>query len=117
MKPFWKPLTKNAPAHEQLATAAQSNNMSLVKVPPGTVYREGVVWDLSKPWHGRELQSYNIRRSAWSKSTVVNLFVPISGASQRLCAFTVHLDLALSDEDAKQAAEVYMMALNMRREE
>lgn len=104
-------------AGNKVADAVGANSNSLVKVPPGTVYREGIVWPIEKEWHGRELTAYTIRRSKWTKTLQINLYVALNSEPRNLFAFQVHADPSCTDEEAKQQAEVWMTVLNLHRKE
>jgi len=104
-------------ATNKVADAVGANNNSLVQIPPGTVYRDGLVWPVDKEWHGRELTEYTIRRSQWTKTLQINLYVALSSEPGNLCAFQVHADPSCTDEEARQQAQVWMMVLNMHRKE
>jgi hypothetical protein len=97
---------------------------SLVRAPSGTVYREGALWDVQKEWRGQELARYTARHSTWWNSTRISLY---AAEVKDIALFHVCIDGngngsgsddgKLTEEETKQMAEVYMMALNLRRVE
>ena len=103
-------------AAAQAGSAIEKNNGSLTAVPPGTVRREGSVWDVGAPWHGRELTGYMVRKSLWSKDTLVS-FYWTDGRQIQHNVFTLHLDLKLPPPEVARAASTYMMLLNLARQQ
>ena len=102
----------------KLAEALADNGNSLVRRAPGVVYRinNTIPWDMSLEWHGRELAGYMERGSLWTKTQRVT-FYGLSPTARHIHEFYVLLDNALTKEEVAQAAETYMMALNLRRVE
>jgi hypothetical protein len=90
---------------------------SLVRVPSGTVFMSNgaIPWDMQREWRGRELEQYTARHSTWGDTTRIALHVALSSELQSIPMFYVSVDGRLTEEETKQMAEVYMMALNLRR--
>jgi hypothetical protein len=75
-------------------------------------------WDMSKEWRGRELTSYVVKKSNWTKGYSIMYYIETpSGNPCRLHTFTLWLEDSVTPEEAEGAALSYMMALNMRRVE
>ena len=106
---------------DQMAAAAAGNDNSLVPKLQGRLVRTstGVAdWDISKEWYGRELTEYAIRKSNWTKGYIVQFFfATVGGHPPRIHEFSLWLNDTHTREEVEQAAQVYMMTLNMRRVE
>lgn len=98
------------------ATEIAKGQGSLTAVPTGTVKHLGVEWDVTLPWHGRELTTYAVRRSLWSKDTVVSMQW-LDREHRTHAEFTLHLDAKLPMADVYRAADTYLMILNLARTE
>lgn len=106
---------------DQMAAAAAMNGNSLVPLLQGKLIRAtagGVEWDMSKEWYGRELTQYVVRKTNWTKGyTVQFFFATVDGQPARIHEFTLWLDEKHTRDEVEQAAQTYMLALNVRRVE
>jgi hypothetical protein len=111
-KPKYRPISDVA---EELAKTAGS----LTHAVSGTVWRASSIksWDMQNEWHGQELVCYTVRHSTWGDSTRIALYDTRTPSMLTVPAFYVHIDGKLTEEETAQMAEVYMMALNLRRVE
>jgi len=110
-KPKFRPISDLAEA--ELA----KTEGSLVRAPSGTVYMNGSgrVWDMQRAWRGRELEHYTARHSTWGNTTRIALHIALISEIGHVPLFYVSIEGKLTEEETKQMAEVYMMALNLRR--
>lgn len=106
-------------ATTELAAALAQNGNSLTAKQKGAVYRSGdlVAWDMRREWHGRELTSFTVRESLWSRAKRVTFYYPVQNGTERSAGFFIEMDLLTTDEETTMLAEAYMMALNLRRTE
>lgn len=112
-RPTFKPPTEVA------AAALAKTNGSLTGVPNGRLIRvssSDVDWDVSRPWTGREIQGWKVRKSLWNKMLTVSFYVALTSTPQGLAVFTLSLTPPLTDEEIELAANTYMTLLNMARE-
>ncbi len=102
-------------AEEELA----KTDGSLIRAPSGTVFMNGSgrMWDMQRAWQGRELEHYTARHSTWGNTTRIALHIALTSETGHVPLFYVSIDGKLTEEETEQMAEVYMMALNLRRQE
>ena len=108
-------------AADQMSVEVGGNGNSLTPRVHGRVVRVSSSeqdWDMSKEWRGRELTSYVVKKSNWTKGYSIMYYIETpSGNPCRLHTFTLWLEDSVTPEEAEGAALSYMMALNMRRVE
>lgn len=108
------PRSKKPPsAAEQLAEIVE-NNGSLTSLAPGTLFKGDTKWDMSAPWKGEALVCFDCLSTLWSKSWAVRFYDTRMKASP---VFVLHLSGMLDKQQVEQQAEIWLMALNVRREE
>lgn len=102
----------------KLAEVLAKNDNSLVKVVPGTMYRVGHIeaWNMGDEWGGPELVTHDVRSSLWTKAHVITFSIRAATGETHV-EFRLMLEAGLTPEEVAQMAEVYMMALNMRRKQ
>ena len=108
------------PAGELAARELAKSGGSLNAVANGRLIRISAGptdWDVSTPWQGRELVSWAKRFSNWDKMITVTFYVELSSTNNPLPTFTLALKPPLTDEDVANAADTYMMLLNLARTE
>jgi hypothetical protein len=111
---------KGPTAIEGLAASLETTNGSLNPKIDGLLIRlsgSATPWDMEKPWSGREITGYTVRRTLWNKTALVKFYVDMSSTPNKLPIFSLQLALPMADEDIENAAQTYMMLLNMRRVE
>jgi len=111
---------KHVPASELMAQALEQTGGSLNPKVDGVVTRLSGTpdpWDISKPWHGREITGYTVRKTLWDRTALVRFYVDMTSTSAKLPIFSLKLALPLTDEEISNAADTYMMLLNTRRVE
>lgn len=72
-------------------------------------------WDMERQWTGREITGYTVRKTLWNKTALIKFYVDMSSTSGKLPIFSLQLALPLTDEEITNAADTYMMLLNLRR--
>lgn len=105
-------------ATEGLAAELDKTNGSLNPKVDGLLIRlsgSATPWDMEKAWSGREITGYTIRKTLWNKTALVRFHVDMSTSARKLPVFSLQLALPMTDEDIDNAAQTYMMLLNMRR--
>ena len=108
------------PAGELAARELAKSGGSLSAVANGRLIRISSSdrdWDVSAPWQGREITSWAKRISLWDKMITVSFYVELSSSAAKLPTFTLALKPPLTDEEVTNAAETYMMLLNLARTE
>lgn len=110
--------TNRTTAVEGLAAELDKTNGSLNPKVDGLLIRlsgAAVPWDMERPWSGREITGYTIRKTLWNKTALVKFYVDMSISEKKLPIFSLQLALPMDDEDIENAAQTYMMILNLRR--
>jgi hypothetical protein len=106
------------PVLEVAREALARTGGSLTSVPNGRLIRisgSDKPWEINEAWSGRELTSWSMRRSNWSKTIVVTFSGDLSSSAAKLPQFTLSLTPPLTDEEVTNSAEVHMMLLNLAR--
>lgn len=105
-------------AIEGLAAELDKTNGSLNPKVDGLLIRlsgAAVPWDMEKTWSGREITGYAVRKTLWNKTALVKFHVDMADGRRKLPIFSLQLALPMTDEDIDNAAQTYMMLLNLRR--
>lgn len=105
-------------AIEGLAAELEKSNGSLNPKVDGLLIRlsgAAVPWDMEKPWSGREITGYTVRKTLWNKTALIKFYVDMNSSEQKLPIFSLQLALPMDDADIENAAQTYMMILNLRR--
>ena len=106
------------PANEVAAAELAKTGGSLNSVANGRLIRLSAgpnEWPVSQEWIGRELTGWTKRVSLWDKMITVTFYCELTSSAGRLPQFTLALKPPLSDEEITNAADTYMMLLNMVR--
>lgn len=112
--------TRFVPATEVAAAELAKTGGSITSVPDGRLIRisNGTdQWDMDRPWHGRELTSWTPRKSVWGHVVIVQFYVELSVGSARLPTFSLTLKQPITDAEIADAANTYIMLLNLRRKD
>ncbi|CAB4241126.1 hypothetical protein UFOVP228_28 [uncultured Caudovirales phage] len=108
------------PVGELAARELSKSGGSLNSVANGRLIRISMGsndWDVTAPWQGRELVGWNKRYSNWDKMITVTFYVDLSSSQAKLPTFTLSLKPPLTDEEVANAADTYMLLLNLARTE
>lgn len=106
------------PITEQLAEALEKTGGSVNPKVDGHLIRlsgAGDPWPIDKPWPGREITGYAIRKTLWNHTVRINFHVDMTSTVGKLPIFSLQLALPMTDEEIHTAAETYMTLLNLAR--
>ena len=112
--------TQFIPAVERAAIELAKSDGSLSSVANGRLIRisaGAMQWDVGAPWRGREIVGWTKRYSNWDKMITISFHVVMNTGTANLPIFTLALKPPLTDEEVANAADTYMMLLNLARED
>lgn len=106
------------PSGDQMAKHLETTGGALAPLHVGRLFKYGSGdWDMAHQWVGRDLVKWKAQKSLWDKGTHINFYSNLNASLTTLPMFKLTLAADLSEEDVAQAAETYMMLLNLRRVE
>lgn len=110
------PRTAFTPAGDQMANMLAKTGGTLTPLKHGMLMKvDAGVWDMARPWYGRELTQWKMRYSLWDKGIHVDFGYKLNATGSFYVVFKLDLAPPMTEEDVAQTADTYMMILNMRR--